>query len=191
MGSLEGKVIAVTGAASGIGLATARLLASRGVKVSISDVREDALQTAVATIQDGASPSAEIFSQVVDVTKRGEVEAWLGATVDKFGKLHGAANVAGIFDKMPGQTVQEHDDERWHKILDVNLNGVFICLRDQLRRLENGGSIVNVSSIAGLMGIPNTAAYCASKVSRLCWLITIDNANADKMWIVACHHRLE
>lgn len=163
MSSLDGKVIAITGAASGIGLATAHLLASRGATISISDVREDALQSAVADIRK-ASPSVSIFSIAVDVTKRADVESWLGATVEKFGKLDGAANVAGIFWALPGKTVQETDDESWHRILDVNLNGVFNCMRDELRRLERGGSIVNVSSIAGLIGFPYHGAYAASKV---------------------------
>ena len=163
MTSLEGKVIAITGAASGIGLATAHLLASRGAKLSISDVRAEPLESAVAAIQE-ASPSASVFSKVVDVTKYQEVEAWLGATEEKFGKLHGAANVAGIFAEFAPASVQVMDDEVWHRILDVNLNGVFYCMRDELRRLEKGGSIVNVSSIAGLMGLPNCGAYVASKV---------------------------
>ena len=164
MSSLHGKVIAITGAASGIGLATAELLASRGATLSISDLREDALESAVAAIRT-ASPSGSIFSRTVDVTKRADVEAWLGETVEKFGKLDGAANIAGIFWALPGKSVQETDDESWHKILDVNLNGVFICMRDELRRLERGGSIVNVSSIAGLMGLPHHGVYAASKVS--------------------------
>lgn len=163
MGSLEGKVITITGAASGIGLATAHLLASRGATLSISDILEDALGAAVAAIQK-ASPSASVFSKTVDVTKPEEVEAWLGATVGKFGKLHGAANIAGIFNDFPGTPLQETEDKDWHRILDVNLNGVFFCMRDQLRKLENGGSIVNISSVAGLMGLPNFSAYTTSKV---------------------------
>lgn len=163
MTSLKGKVITVTGAGSGIGLATAHLLASRGATVSICDVRDEALEAAVAAIRK-ASPSAELFSQSVDVAQRDQVEAWLDATVEKFGKLHGAANIAGVYDNMPGTPVQELEDKAWHRIIDINLHGVFFCMRRQLRSLEDEGSIVNMSSIFGLAGMPNTSAYCASKV---------------------------
>jgi NAD(P)-dependent dehydrogenase (short-subunit alcohol dehydrogenase family) len=163
MSTFEGKVIAVTGAASGIGLATAHLLASRGAKLSICDNREDALQSAVEAIQK-ASPSTDVLSRTVDVSKRDEVEAWLGATVEQFGKLHGAVNAAGIIADYPGKPVQEISDESWQKTLDVNLTGVFICMRDQLRRLEHGGSIVNISSVYGLMAAATAGAYAATKV---------------------------
>jgi NAD(P)-dependent dehydrogenase (short-subunit alcohol dehydrogenase family) len=163
MTSLEGKVITITGAASGIGLATAHVLASRGATVSMCDVREEALESAVADIQK-ANPSARVLSKTVDVAQREHVKAWIDATVEKFGKLHGAANVAGIFPGYPGKPVQDTDDEIWYKTLDVNLNGAFICMREQLRILEQGGSIVNISSTYGLVGAPDSAASCASKV---------------------------
>lgn len=163
MASLEDKVIAITGAASGIGLATAHVLASRGATVSICDNRAEALELAVADIQK-ASPSAQVFSKTVDVSKRDDVKAWIDATVEKFGKLHGAANVAGVVLGHPGKPVQDLEDEVWYKTLDVNLNGVFLCMREQLRILEQGGSIVNISSTYGIVGAPNWAAYCASKV---------------------------
>jgi NAD(P)-dependent dehydrogenase (short-subunit alcohol dehydrogenase family) len=171
MSSFEGKVIAITGAASGIGLATAHLLASRGAKLSICDNREDALQSAVEAIQK-AIPSTEVLSRTVDVSKRDEVEAWLEATVERFGKLHGAVNAAGIIADYPGKPVQEIEDESWQKTLDVNLTGVFICMRDQLRRLEHGGSIVNLSSVYGLTAGPTAGAYVATKV-KSCRLATI------------------
>lgn len=162
---MKGKVITITGAGSGIGLATAQLLASRGATISISDVRADALEAAVADIRT-ATPSAEILSQVVDVTKRQEVDSWLDATVAKYGTLYGAANIAGIFNDLPGPLIQDtEDDERnWKRILDVNLNGVYYCLRGQLKVLERGGSVVNMASILGLVGLPGQAAYVASKV---------------------------
>lgn len=82
----------------------------------------------------------------------------------KYGKLHGAANVAGIFNDLPGKPIEDTEDEDWQRILDVNLNGVFFCLRGQLKRLEEGGSVVNMSSVVGLTGLPGFAAYSASKV---------------------------
>ena len=95
MTSLEGKVIAITGAASGIGLATSHLLASRGAAISIADVRQEPLQAAVADIKKSV-PSAKVYHKAVNVVKADEVGAWLDETVKEFGGLHGAANLAGV-----------------------------------------------------------------------------------------------
>ena len=82
----------------------------------------------------------------------------------KYGKLHGAANIAGIFDDMPGKLIVETRDEDWERILGVNLHGVFYCLRAQLKVLEEGGSVVNMASVLGLVGMPRIGPYTASKV---------------------------
>lgn len=93
---MKDKVIVITGAASGIGLETARLLASKGAKLSLADVQEKLLKELEAELQQSG---AEVTAHVVDVRDRKTVEAWIAATVDKFGKLDGAANLAGVIGK--------------------------------------------------------------------------------------------
>lgn len=101
----------------------------------------------------------------VDVSKRDQVEGWMDAIVDKYHRLDGAANVAGAIGKHHGlRPVTELDDDEWHKIIAVNLTGTMYCLRAELRRVVDGGSIVNVASIHGTKG---TSGICfANNISR-------------------------
>ncbi len=90
----------------------------------------------------------------VDVSKRDEVDTWIDDVVVKFGRLDGAANCAGIIGKHHGlRDVVDLDDDEWHKIIAVNLTGTMYCLRAELRKVTNGGSIVNMTSIHGLQGM--------------------------------------
>lgn len=158
----EGKVIAITGAASGIGLSTAHLLASRGAKLSLADITSDALKRNAEEISK--QYNVEVHHQVVDVRDYDQVESWTKATVEKFGKLDGAANLAGVIPKTLGvQGLDEQDFEQWNFVMDVNTTGVMHCLKAQLQQLGSGGSIVNAASIAGLIGFANNASYSASK----------------------------
>lgn len=158
-----GKVIAITGAASGLGLATAHLLASRGAKVSLADLQEAALQKVKADIE-ARNPGAQVATFALDVRKNDQVENWISGTVSQLGRLDGAANLAGVIPKRIGiETVQEQDLQDWDFVVGVNLTGVMHCLRAQLRSIADGGSIVNASSIAGLMGRDKNASYTASK----------------------------
>lgn len=147
---LEGKVFAITGGASGIGLAAAKILSSRGAAVGIADVDPEAMKAA----EDYFSPLGAPFTvSKVDVSKRAEVDAWIDSVVAKFGRLDGAANVAGIIGRHHGlASVAELDDSEWDKIIAVNLTGMMYCLRAELRKVVDGGSIVNVSSIHGVKG---------------------------------------
>ncbi|KAH7119863.1 hypothetical protein B0J11DRAFT_590902 [Dendryphion nanum] len=161
MASFQNKVIAITGGASGIGLETAKLLSSRGAKVSIADVQEGPLQEAAASIQ---SAGGEVFTFKVDVRDRKQVDAWITATVSHYGKLDGAANVAGVTGRSIGvKTVDELEDDDWDFVIGVNLTGLMYCQRAELRALKEGGAIVNAASVAGLQGRSKNAAYTASK----------------------------
>ncbi|KAJ9142671.1 Levodione reductase [Pleurostoma richardsiae] len=159
--SLEGKVFAITGGASGIGLATAKTISKRGATVCLADVDQMALEEAEAYF---SSQNLPFSITKVDVSKREEVDSWIDGIVGKFGRLDGAANVAGIIGKCHGKTpVTELEDEEWQRIISVNLTGMMYCLRAELRKVVDGGSIVNVTSIHGLKGFAKHAAYDASK----------------------------
>lgn len=148
--AFSGKVFTVTGGASGIGFATAKIISKKGGAVSIADVDSAALERADAYFKIENVP---YMITKVDISKRDQVEAWIKATVDKYGRLDGAANVAGVVGKNHGtEPVSKLDDDEWHRILGVNLTGCMYCLRAELNAIEKGGAIVNVASIHGLKG---------------------------------------
>ncbi|KAL4798533.1 hypothetical protein BDV19DRAFT_377060 [Aspergillus venezuelensis] len=157
-----GKVIALTGGASGIGRSTALLLASLGAKVSIGDLQQGPLDAVAKEIKDAGH--GDVLVRTIDVRKSETVEAWIKDTVEWGGKLDGAANLAGVIGKTIGLTgVKDIDTDEWDFVVDVNLKGVMHCMRAELRVMANNGSIVNASSIAGIQGFPRNAAYSASK----------------------------
>ena len=160
MTSLKGKVIAITGAASGIGFATACLLATRGAAISVADVRQEPLDAAVANIKKSI-PNVKIHAKAVDVRKGREVGEWLDETVKLMGPLNGAVNLAGVAKNR--QLIADTNDEDWDFVMDVNLKGVFNCIRAELQRMDKDASIVSASSVAGLRGTGGGAAYSTSK----------------------------
>ena len=106
----------------GIGLATAKILALRGAKISIADVSEANLKAASAAIKEYAPQSEDVLTRKVDVRKFEEVQGWIKDTVEKFGRLDGAANIAGtVGTNYSGYTLADEDEEQWDLILGVNL----------------------------------------------------------------------
>jgi NAD(P)-dependent dehydrogenase (short-subunit alcohol dehydrogenase family) len=162
MASLKGKVIAVTGAAGGIGSATAAVLASRGAALSLADMDVKALESLAEELRK--TYTTDVLITELDVSKSQQVDDWIARTVKHFSKLSGAVNLAGIVGREFGlKPVQEVTDGDFDLVMAVNVKGVMACQRAALRRVEDGGSIVNAASVAGKMGMPNTLAYCASK----------------------------
>ena len=159
-GALRGKVYAITGGASGIGLGTAKVLSERGATVCIADVDTAAMKEAEEYF---SSQNVPFMISRVDVSKRAEVDDWIDSVVKEQGRLDGAANVAGVIGKVHGITpVQEMDDNQWDRIIAVNLTGTMYSMRAQLRNIVDGGSIVNVTSIHGLKGACDSASVLIS-----------------------------
>lgn len=157
MGILDDKVVLVTGAARGIGKATAEEAVREGAKVVLSDVRDELGEEVAASLGDAA---AYIHC---DVTDEAQVEALVKGTVERFGRLDGALNNAGILGTVA--TVDQIEFENWRKILSVDLDGVLLCCKHELRVMaeQGSGSIVNLASAAGLIGWPGAAGYVAAK----------------------------
>ena len=161
MPSLDGKVALVTGAAAGIGRASALALAAEGAAVCVSDLDEAGGNETVRQILYAGGEA--IFANC-DVTQPSEVAAMVAATVDAFGRLDAAVNNAGIAGHFH-QRLHEADDDMFARVIDVNLRGVWHCMKAELARMlpRQSGAIVNIASVAGLIGAPKAAAYTASK----------------------------
>ncbi|KUL86736.1 hypothetical protein ZTR_04857 [Talaromyces verruculosus] len=157
--AFQGKVIAITGAASGMGLATAKLLADRGACISLADLNEQGLKTAIESLPTEHG-NKHIYT-VVDVRNSSAVNKWIEDTVELLGQLDGAVNMAGVI--LPVRPVTEETEERFSLVLDVNVKGIFHCTRAQIKHMKAGGSIVSAASIYGQIGAPGVASYCASK----------------------------
>lgn len=156
---LKDKVAIITGAASGIGKATAKVFAEQGAKVVVADIDENGGIQTVVNIQDVGNEA--IFVQT-DVTIKADTEQMVAHTVKTYGKLDILFNNAGIAMRLP---VAELAEEDWHRCLDVNLTGVFLCAKAAIPAMQknDGGSIINMSSIYGIVGADVRAAYVASK----------------------------
>ncbi len=161
MGCLEGKVILVTGAGSGIGQMSASTLAEEGASVVVVDIDDTAAKATAATIV-AAGHDASVF--VADVTDPAQVAAMVEHAVGTHGHLDGAHNNAGLLG--PTALLTEVDDDEWRRVLEVNLTSVYLCMKHEIAAMlrgANGGSIVNTASFSGLVAVPFAAAYVASK----------------------------
>lgn len=159
--NLKGKVIAITGAGGGMGLETAKMTAARGAKVSMCDLHEKALFEACEEIK---RQGGDAIAQVVDVSKEDQVVDWIEKTVQQYGQLDGAVNLAGVLGrKFRKCNATNQDTEDWNFVLGINLTGLMFSMREQLKHMKDKGSIVNASSVAGWQGTPDATAYGASK----------------------------
>ena len=157
MGILDGKVVLITGAASGIGRATALEAHEEGATLVLSDVNAEQGEALASELGERASFVA------CDVTNESEVEALIDSAVDAHGRLDCAFNCAGILGTVALTTDTPLDG--WKRILDVDLNGVFLCTKHELRAMldQGSGSILNMASAAGLIGWPGACGYVAAK----------------------------
>jgi NAD(P)-dependent dehydrogenase (short-subunit alcohol dehydrogenase family) len=161
MSSLTGKVYAITGGASGMGLATAKILSERGAIVCIADRDPAAIEKTTAYFTE---KGATFSVTKVDVSVRYQVESWIGGIVKDYGRLDGAANIAGVNASDPTKSsILKLEDDEWFRVLNINLTGTMYCLRSELNHIVDGGSIVNMGSIHSCRGFSDTAAYDASK----------------------------
>ena len=157
---LNGKRIIVTGAATGIGRASALRLLEAGARVALWDLNVAALDQ---TIQAAGDRKSAAFAIEVDVSKADSVRAAFTRTLEQLGGLDGAFNNAGIgAPTTPIETIEEAD---YDAVLAVNLKGVWLCMREQIRHFKahGGGVIVNNASVAGLVALPMQGAYGAAK----------------------------
>ena len=160
MTQFSGQVALVTGAASGIGRATALALALAGAAVVVSDITVTTGQETARLIVAGGGQATFIRTNVAD---EASVANLVRQTVDQYGRLDIAINNAGIAGR--SGKVADYPVDDWHRVLAVNLNGVFYCMQHQIPPMleQEGGVIVNTASIAGLRGYANGSAYSASK----------------------------
>lgn len=159
--SLEGKVAIVTGAAMGMGAATAKLFAKAGAKVVAADINEEKGEAVVKEIVD--SGGVAVF-QKTDVSKSEDVQAMVAAAVKEFGKLDVAVNNAARSpDKKP---LVEMDEAEFDSVIAIDLKGAALCMKYEIIQMLSqggGGSVVNIASVSGLRPQPDNPAYVAAK----------------------------
>ena len=156
----EGQVALVTGASSGMGLATARAFAEQGASVALADINEDALRAATDEL---TAAGHHVLGVVCDVSDEDQVAALVERTVASFGRLDTAFNNAGIM--IPPSDAADEPADNFDRVNAINLRGVWACMKHELRQMreQGSGAIVNCSSLGGLVGLPGRASYHASK----------------------------
>lgn len=162
MNRFEGKVVIVSGAGSGLGQAATLQLAKEGAKLVLVDLNQAGLDETKKKVMEVA-PNAETLLVTANVATESEVENFVNQTVEKFGKIDGFFNNAGIEGKQ--NLTEDYGIEEFHKVISVNLNGVFYGMKYVLKVMkEQGyGSVVNTASVGGIRGVGNQSGYAASK----------------------------
>ncbi|MGP7815628.1 SDR family oxidoreductase [Niallia sp. 01092] len=157
MTNIEGKVVIIMGASSGIGEATAKKLAQEGAKLVIAARREDRLKALVKSL-----PNAEISYAVADVSNKEEVQAVVDLAVEKYGRVDVLYNNAGV---MPTAPLSETRFDEWRQMLDINIMGVLngIAAVLPIMKQQQSGHIISTDSVAGHVVYPGSAVYCGTK----------------------------
>ena len=160
-GTLGNKIALVTGAGSGIGRASSLVLAREGAKVVVSDINASGAEETLSTIRDRGGDGIFVHA---DVSKAEDVQKLVAQVVETYGRLDCAFNNAGIEGFHDGR-LHEYPEETWDRLIDVNLKGVWLCLKYEIPQMlkQGGGAIVNTASIAGLVADRQLSAYVASK----------------------------
>ncbi|PKM83949.1 MAG: short-chain dehydrogenase [Firmicutes bacterium HGW-Firmicutes-13] len=159
LGRLYNKVAIITGGSSGIGESSARLFAEEGAKVVIVDINKEKGEIVAKEIKDRGKEALFIKA---DISKEDEVKFMVEETVNSFKKIDILFNNAGIAKLSP---VHELDEKEWDRVININLKGAYLCSKHVIpyMKKQKEGSIINTASIAGVVGFPGAAAYCASK----------------------------
>jgi NAD(P)-dependent dehydrogenase (short-subunit alcohol dehydrogenase family) len=160
MKDFAGRIALVTGAGSGIGRATSRAFAARGAHVVVSDVNGQSGEETVAGIADAGGEASFILCDVADPAA---VDAMFDEVIGRFGRLDHAVNNAGIDPEMPAEP--RWDLAEFDRIYSINVRGLFSCMRREIPQMreQGGGTIVNLSSFAGVAGVPTKPIYVSSK----------------------------
>ena len=158
---MKDKVALITGASSGIGLATAKAFAAKGSKVVLAARRDKELASLASEIQNDGGEATFIKT---DVSSTEDVRKMVDHTIQAYGRLDFAINNAGIEGMFA--PITELPDEQWEQVIDINLKGTFLCLKYQAKAMlqaGNGGAIVNVGSVNSFLGFAGGSAYATSK----------------------------
>lgn len=173
MAKLADKVAVITGGSGAIGSTTAKLFLNEGAKVVLVDINEEALSKVASELN---SPNVSYVA--ADVTKATDVQKYVKHTVDTFGKIDVFFNNAGIEGVV--KPITEYPEEVFDKLIAVNVKGVWLGIKYVLPEMNDGGSIINTSSVAGLVGSPNVSAYVTSKHAVIGITRTVANEAASR-----------
>ncbi|PPG35503.1 oxidoreductase [Pseudoclavibacter sp. RFBG4] len=162
MSRFTDKVVLITGGGSGLGRATATRVASEGGKLALVDISEQGLEASKAAILETA-PDAEVFTTTADVSSEADTDAYVAATLERFGRIDGFFNNAGIEGRQ--NLTEDFGADEFERVVSINLRGVFLGLEKVLKvmREQGSGFVVNTASVGGIRGVGNQSGYAAAK----------------------------